>query len=513
MALDSRSPPVEVWTDLGISRLAPGIRIIRIAAWVSLAVGALASTEDSAGSLVVAATLLGGTFVVAATVVKVETLAPARPPLEIFSLAGAILTVMAASLTGGLDSPFVLLALMPGLLAAMVGGFRIGLTTSMLSGGLIAAVSASQLGIQALVASAGVIALFPLMALLVGQIRSLLIEAEKRATSLELATAEAEGEVLRLGQANELLHRLTDLYGEGNTNPVDVGRAAIQAIIEAHPRSFATATLFDAEGPVVVARVGTDSSELVRAQIPLGDGDTTLGVVSIGSPEPLTTQERHDIDRLLRPVAVSFANALLLQEIAGTAVKEERLRLARELHDEVGPALAALALSLDGTVLQVKDRQVTEEIEDIRGRLGTVVEDLRGIISDLRAEDAPSITNALTAALANLESPPDIKVEVHERRPPRAAASRHILPIVTEAVRNAHHHADATQVTISGMVDRSYVDVRVTDNGAGFDPLQLPDGHYGIMGMRERADRIGASVSIHSDARGTELHLLWKEGQ
>lgn len=494
-------------------RLRRGLRIIRVASWVSLLIAALASAGQTETPGVVTAILLGGVFVVVATVVRLESLNPSGVVFEIISLSAALLTVASTALTGGVGSPFVLLALMPGILASMVGGLRRGLTTSLLSSGLIAAVSAAEMGIDSLLASSGVIGLFPLMALVVAQIRSLLLEAEERATSLELAAAQAEGEAIRLAQANELLHRLTDLYGEGSANPVDVGRAAVEAIVEANPGSFATATLFDAAGPVVVARAGTDSPDLVRTQVPLGDGETTSGVVSIGTIDTLGVSQLQDIHHLLRPVAVSFSNAALLQEIAGVAVKEERLRLARELHDEVGPALAALAISLDGASLEVGDPSLTAEIDDIRTRMGTVVEDLRGIIADLRAEDVGSLSAGVRAAIANLDRPPSIEVGLHELRPPRVAAGRHILAIVTEAVRNAHRHADASRIVVSGVVDRGRVDIEVTDDGGGFDPSEPPEGHYGLMGMRERADRIGASVEIESGPSGSRVRVSWKESQ
>ena len=49
------------------------------------------------------------------------------------------------------------------------------------------------------------------------------------------------------------------------------------------------------------------------------------------------------------------------------------------------------------------------------------------------------------------------------------------------------------------------------DNGKGFDAARLPEGHYGVMGMRERADRIGATVEIQSDGSGTTVSVVWKE--
>ena len=458
-----------------------------------------------------AAGVLGGSFVVAHTFRTGSQRFTQTMYLEILATAGAILTVAAVSLTGNLESPFLLLALTPTLLASIIGGRRVGVTTSLLSSGLLTAVAATSQGLNAVIARAGSIVLFPLTAMLVAQIRSLLIESENRATSLLEASAEAEAELVRLSRTNELLRRLTDAYGEGRASPVELGRTALQAIVDTGLASFATATLFDYQGPVVVARVGTDAPDLIRAQIPLGEGETSSGVVSLATTSPLTHIQRQEVDILLRPVAVAFANAVLLQDIAATAVREERLRLARELHDEVGPALSALGLSLDAAQIETHDEDLKQNIGYVREGLGTVIDDLRGIIADLRAESSPSLLTSLRNATSELSEPPTISIDIHERRPPRARAMRQILAIVSESVRNAHRHAGARSVRVGGTVDRSMVVIEVTDDGRGFDPNDLPDGRFGVLGMKERADRIGATLDIDSTPAGTSLRLVWKE--
>ncbi len=487
------------------------VKLVVIASWVALVLAIFSTATTQSAMLTVAAATLGSLFVLVVVVVPRDILLRGGIQFEITVIFGALLTIAAVTLTGGIDSPFVLLALMPTLLASVVGSTRIGLTTGLLSGALLAGVTVAQTEASSLAGAVGTIALFPLMALVVAQIRNILVEIEQRAASLERASLRSEAELARLGQANELLRRLTDVYGDGRTNPIDVSRAAMEAIVDAHPGSFATATMFDAQGPVVVARIGTDSPDLIRSQIPLGDGETTSGVVSLGTPRSLSNAERRDIDRLLRPVAVSFANTVLLQDIARTAVKEERLRLARELHDEVGPALAALGLSLDAVQISTGDNDLSNSLSHIREGLGGVVDDLRMIIADLREEASNSLSSELKTALRDLAPPPDINLELSERRPPRAGAMRQILAIVVESVRNSYRHADADVIQVKGEVERSRVAIEVIDNGTGFDPSRLPEGHFGVLGMRERADRIGAAVHIESNSNGTKVTLSWKE--
>src|SRR5690606_33090893 len=94
--------------------------------------------------------------------------------LEIAIVAGALLTVTSATLTGTLGSPYLLMTLVPTLLASVSGGMRIGLTTSLLSTGLLVGSTIVAGGWPALRADLGTVALFPLLAVVVSQIRNLL---------------------------------------------------------------------------------------------------------------------------------------------------------------------------------------------------------------------------------------------------------------------------------------------------------------------------------------------------
>src|SRR4029077_13273732 len=91
-----------------------------------------------------------------------------------------------------------------------------------------------------------------------------------------------------------------------------------------------------------------------------------------------------------------------------------------------------------------------------------------------------------------------------QRLPPRTEAE--ILRIVQEALNNVRQHADATLVRVRAEREGAISRVSVTDNGRGFDPSAVPGGRYGLRGMRERAERVGATVDIRSrDRDGTRV--------
>ena len=103
-----------------------------------------------------------------------------------------------------------------------------------------------------------------------------------------------------------------------------------------------------------------------------------------------------------------------------------------------------------------------------------------------------------------------IVVDIDERRPPRPALIADLTSIVTEAVRNAHHHASASNILVSGRIHRDWGSCQVQDDGIGFDPEYEPEGHFGLVGMRERADKLGATIDFQStEGLGTTVTIEW----
>ncbi|MDH3425276.1 MAG: ATP-binding protein, partial [Acidimicrobiia bacterium] len=101
-------------------------------------------------------------------------------------------------------------------------------------------------------------------------------------------------------------------------------------------------------------------------------------------------------------------------------------------------------------------------------------------------------------------------IQIDERRPPGPKNTEDLFSILTEALRNAADHADASQITITGYVDREEGKLVVADNGKGFDPDSEYIGHFGLIGMKERARRIGASFKVESSVgAGTTISLEW----
>ncbi|MDK2927763.1 MAG: two-component system, NarL family, sensor histidine kinase DegS [Bacillota bacterium] len=244
--------------------------------------------------------------------------------------------------------------------------------------------------------------------------------------------------------------------------------------------------------------------------------------------EALTAQVGVAIDYLsgnIQQLSQTLATVQEKREIAVRVIQaqeEERRRVARDLHDGLAQQLASALLEL-----QVTQRLLQEDIDKARSELETVekiirsgLRETRDVIFNLRP---PSLDNlGLKAAVDNLavqveeRTGLNVTVTVHgEEQRLEATMLSCVFRIIQEALNNVVKHAEATQAQVRIEFNPAFLAVRVVDNGKGFVPekgvAKAAGGeHLGLLGMRERAELIGAALRIKSTpGRGTrvELHL------
>ena len=308
-----------------------------------------------------------------------------------------------------------------------------------------------------------------------------------------------------------MLSALSQLADGTELNPVQVGTAALEHLEAAVPFEAGQVALNGHDGPVVVARTEIPDDAMPTLNSPLTVGARDVGFVVLSRPEPFKGEEVAIVEEILRPVGLAFANILLLQEIAQRAIREERVRLARELHDEIGPSLASLGLSLDMAVLQSPgDPALADHLQGLRNNVTSLVEEVRDTVGELRATDPVSLyEHALTLAAEAPDELPKVTTGLHEHRPPARQLGQELGAIMSEAVRNARLHSEAHIVAIEGFVNHQAGEITITDDGRGFDAGADYEGHYGLVGMRERASKIGAELDISSSPTGTTVTVTW----
>jgi two-component system sensor histidine kinase UhpB len=202
------------------------------------------------------------------------------------------------------------------------------------------------------------------------------------------------------------------------------------------------------------------------------------------------------------------------REAARTALaaqEAERLRVARELHDEIGQTLTAVVLQAE----QAADGDpalASRELARLANALHDSLEDVRRIARELRPEalDDLGLVNALIALCSRVDaqSGPRVRRELEGGLPPLSPEVELVLyRVAQESLTNTVRHAEASTATVSLAADAESVSLSIDDDGKGM-PAELPGGTAGIAGMRERALLVGGHLSIDSPpGEGTRVRL------
>ncbi len=198
------------------------------------------------------------------------------------------------------------------------------------------------------------------------------------------------------------------------------------------------------------------------------------------------------------------------------AVLQERGRIAREIHDTLAQDLVGVSVQLE-----VVSRLMTTSAEAARKQLNAArilvrkgIEDARTSIWDLRSQGSEDLPARLTNAVTTAASHSSAKVYVQVKgtyRPLEKKVEAELLRIGQEAVTNATRHAQATRIDVELVYDASHLHMSVADDGQGFtgtENLNGPEGHFGIRGMRERAESIQAQLKLESEpGAGTRVSV------
>ncbi|MBI2918422.1 MAG: sensor histidine kinase [Chloroflexi bacterium] len=209
-------------------------------------------------------------------------------------------------------------------------------------------------------------------------------------------------------------------------------------------------------------------------------------------------------------------NLNLRHRLVSEAGTSERLRLRREIHDSLAQELGFLNL---------KAKQLRDSVDGVpsapalSGQVAELQETLQHTYADVRKYlDALTLGTdfTLTAALADLgkEFTTRTKIHVELRLPPRAphvspVEGAQFLGIAREALSNVQKHSGARRAQLSLIALSNAVEMTVEDDGGGFDPeANAAPSHYGLAGMKERAQEIGASCTVSSaPGQGTQVRV------
>ena len=265
--------------------------------------------------------------------------------------------------------------------------------------------------------------------------------------------------------------------------------------------------------------VGGTAGLRYHASIPLYAHGKQLGVLNLASPDwrelsPADLRLLYTVGDLL---SIAIERARLFAQSTEFGAVTERNRLAREIHDTLAQGLAGIVLQLEtaevlleaGNNTDQTERSIHQALELARANL----EEARRSVMDLRAAplEGRSLAEALTdlAGSAGTQSSARIRFKViGANRPLPVRIETGFYRIAQEAVANAIQHANANQIMIALTLEPKQVRLVVEDDGIGFDPIETPPGHFGLIGLNERARLFGGQFSLESEPGvGTRIEV------
>jgi two-component system NarL family sensor kinase len=256
-----------------------------------------------------------------------------------------------------------------------------------------------------------------------------------------------------------------------------------------------------------------------HASIPLEAHGKNLGVLNVASTD-WEELSQDDLSLLLTVgdlVSIAVERARLFNQSVELGAVEERNRLAREIHDTLAQGLTAIALKLEtaDALLEADANRdniraiIQQALDATRANL----EEARRSVLDLRAAplEGKTLAEALTELAAECAQKGKLEVKfdhVDASHPLPARIEIGLYRIAQEALRNVMRHAHAEQASVQLIVLPEHIELTVTDDGCGFDPTQIPEGHYGLIGLNERVRLLGGHVVVVSRAgEGTSLEI------
>jgi NarL family two-component system sensor histidine kinase YdfH len=192
-------------------------------------------------------------------------------------------------------------------------------------------------------------------------------------------------------------------------------------------------------------------------------------------------------------------------------IANERQRMARELHDTLSQGLAGLILQLeaaDANLANDRSEKARVIIQQSMQQARATLESSRRAIDNLRQPEPENLEGAIQREITQFSEYSGIPCEIRLEIPGRflEEIQEAVIRSVAEALNNIARHAEAQKVEISAMSENGSLMIILKDDGKGFDPENIPAGHYGILGIRERIRLVGGQLEIKSSSQsGTTL--------
>jgi len=241
-----------------------------------------------------------------------------------------------------------------------------------------------------------------------------------------------------------------------------------------------------------------------------------LGVAWRMPPQEIDLQQITLVEKMALDLADLAQDAFLLDQALALATAEERNRLARELHDSVTQTLFTSSVLAEATPrIWEKDPNIARQnMEKLSVLIRGALAEMRSLLLELRSGELHNQTlSQLLVTLVEagrVRTRAAISLSIIGDRPLPDKVTLAFYRIAQEALNNAMNHAQAEQIKIDLLEKPDLIELRVRDDGIGFDPFAIPERHLGLSIMAERAAQVGADLRVQSEpGHGTEIILTW----
>lgn len=255
--------------------------------------------------------------------------------------------------------------------------------------------------------------------------------------------------------------------------------------------------------------------------LPVMFGDILLGFLVLNSSRKnyYTSTHMQRLQAFVNQAAVAIRNAQLYTQAKEAAALEERQRLARDMHDVISQTLFSATIKAEALpyLLESESPEILKEnLQELHRLTRGALAEMRTMLMELRPNTIVNTDfgNLLTQMVEGLAGRTTAKIELSANgvglMPPEVQTA--FFRIAQESINNILKHSKANHISIQYVNRKEDVTLSIKDNGCGFDPSKVSSERMGLRIMGERADSVGAKLTIASQpGKGTTIQNLWKK--
>jgi signal transduction histidine kinase len=253
--------------------------------------------------------------------------------------------------------------------------------------------------------------------------------------------------------------------------------------------------------------------------VPLAVAADLFGVLALyfREPRPFSEEDVRLMQSYADQAALAIENARLREQLERSAVAAERSRLARDLHDSVTQSL--FAASMQAEALRRKWRPPSEEaqasLDDVERLTRSALAEMRALLLEMRPAGVAqsSLQDLLRSLVEAVETQTHMPVRCSVAAVPATSpdVTMALYRITQEALNNVVRHAKAQSAWVQLDCSGGLLTLVVGDDGRGFDSPEIGPEQFGLRIMRERAEAVGATLTVASARHGTVVTVHWRD--